>query len=147
MSGWSIINNRFVNCEQGVVIGGGRRNTVSGNYYERCDLALHMDNRGMGGKPPSQVPNCTSVCKPLSSGCTCNTGAAKWMVTEAPAAQIWAQRFPYLTNLSVDRLGQPAYNTIESNTYCKCGKFIDASQTNVEAWGSTATNNTEAKAC
>ena len=63
MSGWSIINNTFINCEQGGVIGGGRRNTFSGNYYERCDLALHIDNRGMGGKPPSQVPNCTSVCK------------------------------------------------------------------------------------
>jgi hypothetical protein len=101
----------------------------------------------MGGRAADQVPNCTTVCKPLSGGCTCNIGAAKWMVTKAPAAKQWAQRFPYLTNLSVDRLDQPAYNTITGNTYCKCGKFIDASPTDIASWGSTATNNTEVKTC
>ena len=147
MSGWSITNNTFINCQQGGVIGGGRRNIVSGNYYERCDLALHLDNRGMAGKPAGQVPNCTSVCKPLSGGCNCNRGAAEWMLTKSPAARLWGERFPYLKNLPDDRLDQPAYNTITSNTYCKCGKFIDASQTDIESWGSTATNNAEVKTC
>jgi hypothetical protein len=106
MSGWTITNNRFLNCQTGVVIGGGairricarkvqcrssgqthemktqqiclrrvwagRRNNVSSNYYERCDTAQHLDNRGMMGQVGST--NCTDVCKPLSPGCGCNTG-------------------------------------------------------------------------
>jgi parallel beta-helix repeat protein len=147
MSGWNITNNTFVNCQTGVVIGGGRRNTVAGNHFERCDLAQHLDNRGMGGQPPNAVPNCTVVCEPLSSGCTCNTGAAEWMITKASAAAEWKSRFPFFKTLRTDRLGQPAYNTIAGNTFCKCGKFIDATPEDCVAWGSSVGNNSEVKTC
>ena len=69
------------------------------------------------------------------------------MVTKSPAAAQWAARFPYLKNLSTDRLGQPAYNVISGNTYCKCKQFLDASVAHIAAWGSTAKNNTEIKTC
>ena len=97
MSGWTITNNTFINCQTGVVIGGGRRNTVKGNYFERCDVAQHIDNRGMDGAPPASVPNCTEVCKPLSGGCNCNAGAAVWMITQSPAAAEWKVRWSVTT--------------------------------------------------
>jgi hypothetical protein len=132
-------------CQTGVVVGGGRRNNVSDNYYEHCDTAQHLDNRGMAGQAGNT--NCTSVCEPLSPGCQCNTGAAEWMVTKASAAAEWREKFPELGNISTDRLGQPAYNTIIGNRYCKCQQFIDATQTQSDAWGSAVGANTEAPTC
>ena len=44
--GWTITGNRFVNCQIGSFIGGGRDNIVRGNRYEHCDTAQHIDNRG-----------------------------------------------------------------------------------------------------
>ena len=147
MSGWNITGNAFVNCQCGVWIGGGRRNTVVDNRFERCDFATHLDNRGMDGRAPNAVPNCTEVCEPLSDGCNCNIGAARWMVTESPAAAQWGARFPFLKTLGTDRLDQPAYNTIAGNTFCKCGEFIDATPAQVASWGSTVGNNTEITTC
>jgi hypothetical protein len=145
MSGWNVTNNTFLNCQIGSFIGGGRRNTVTGNYYEHCDTAQHLDNRGMGGQ--QGVTNCTAVCEPLSSGCSCNTGAAEWMVTQSVGAAKWEARFPFLKTIRTDRLGQPAYNTITGNTYCKCGKFIDASKTDSDSWGTRVNNNAEVETC
>ena len=54
---------------------------------------------------------------------------------------------PFLKNIRSDRLDQPAYNTIEGNTYCKCGMFIDASQKDIDGWGSKADNNVEVETC
>jgi hypothetical protein len=145
MSGWSITNNTFLNCQIGSFIGGGRRNTVTGNYYEHCDTAQHLDNRGMNWE--KSATDCTTVCEPLGAGCGCNTGAAEWMLTKAPAAAQWAARFPFLKTIRTDRLGQPAYNTITDNTYCKCGKFIDASKKDSGSWGTKVENNIELKTC
>jgi hypothetical protein len=138
-------NNTFFNCQIGSFIGGGRRNTVTDNYYEQCDVAQHLDNRGMTGQAGST--NCSTMCEPLSSGCNCNTGAAQWMVTKAAAAAQWEVRFPYLKTIPTDRLGQPAHNTITNNKYCKCGQFIDATQEESDAWGSVVNNNTKVQAC
>jgi len=145
MSGWNMTNNRFINCQIGSFIGGGRRNTVKGNYYENCDTAQHLDNRGMTGQTGNT--NCTDVCEPLSLGCTCNTGAAEWMVNKSAAAAEWDFRFPFLKKIRMDRLGQPAYNTITENIYCKCGKFIDASQEDTDSWGTQVEGNIEVKTC
>ena len=47
MSGWDVFDNRFINCQAGTFIGGGRDNHFFNNYYENCDLVQHFDNRGM----------------------------------------------------------------------------------------------------
>merc|ERR1711994_372178 len=82
MSGWNIINNSFIDCQVGSFIGGGRRNKVINNYYEHCDTAQHIDNRGMNWQKSSC--DCSEVCKPLT--CGCDPGGAEWMVTKSPAA-------------------------------------------------------------
>ena len=128
MSGWSITNNTFLNCQIGSFIGGGRRNVITGNYYEKCDTAQHFDNRGMNWQLKSD--NCTEVCEPLS-GCDCNTGAAKWMVTKAAAAKTWSRRWPYLGDIAHDSLALPAHNVLANNTYCNCGQYADASNASI----------------
>ena len=47
MSGFEIYNNTFIDCQKGTFVGGGRRNLVYNNYYEDCDDAVHLDNRGL----------------------------------------------------------------------------------------------------
>ena len=111
----------------------------------RCDTAQHLDNRGMGWQKGST--HCDAVCAPLAAGCQCNTGAAEWIATKAPAAAEWARRWPYLLTIGKDRTGLPAYNDISGNTYCKCGKFIDASSKDSAAWGTSVKDNTEVTTC
>ena len=145
MSGWTIENNSFVDCQVGSFIGGGRDNTVVGNYYERCDTAQHFDNRGMNWQKTACA--CDGTCEPLSAGCGCNAAAASWMLHNSSAAGTWAARFPEMATVSTDRQCEPAHNTISHNTYCKCGRFLDAKAADVAAWGSTATNNVEVTTC
>ena len=56
MSGYEIYNNTFVDCQKGTFIGGGRRNHVHNNYYESCDTAVHLDNRGLNWQHASCLP-------------------------------------------------------------------------------------------
>lgn len=41
----------------------------------------------------------------------------------------------------------PANNLIENNRYCKCKKYIDATDAQITSWHSTARNNTEVHSC
>jgi len=145
MSDWTIENNSFVNCQTGSFIGGGRRVTVKHNYYEKCDTAQHLDNRGMNWQKSSA--NCTQVCPPFH--CTCNRGAAIWFRTQSPAASAWRSTVYPDGEFSADGIdpGVPRDNVIEGNTYCKCGKFIDASSAQSAAWGTTVDKNTEITKC
>jgi hypothetical protein len=143
MSGWSIHENSFINCQIGSFIGGGRRNTVRNNYYEHCDTAQHIDNRGMNWE--NSATNCTKIGKPFSN--TCNTGAAIWMVTESSAAKTWTSRFPYLATIGKDRLCMPAYNNISNNRFCNCDRFLDASLDDVKSWGTYVSDNVNVSSC
>lgn len=143
MSGWIVERNRFVNCQIGSFIGGGRRNIVRDNYYEQCDTAQHLDNRGMNWE--NSATNCTSIGKPFSN--LCNPGAAVWMASESPAASEWASRFPFMLTIGKDRLCMPAYNNISNNRFCNCKQFLDASLNDTESWGTYVSNNSEVYTC
>ena len=56
------------------------------------------------------------------------------------------RRFPYyMKEIRSDMLGAPRKNVISNNTYCKCGKFIDAALNVTKLWGMTVENNVEVK--
>ena len=61
MSGYTIENNKFINCHCGSFIGGGRRNIVRNNQYENCDLCTHVDDRGLTWQKDFCSPVSTSV--------------------------------------------------------------------------------------
>ena len=46
LSGWTVVNNTFIDCQKGVFVGGGRNTWVAGNRFFNCDTAVHLDNRG-----------------------------------------------------------------------------------------------------
>jgi len=141
MSGWTVEENTLVDCQIGVWLGGGRRNSVVRNRFEMCDTAVHIDNRGMRGGA-ARADQCDDVCAPLSNGCQCNTGAAEWMATRAPAAALWAARYPqFATMRNASLLGQPAYCNVSANVYCLCGQFIDATPNQTVKWNTTVEKN------
>jgi parallel beta-helix repeat protein len=47
-SGTTIVGNRFEDVTRGVLVGGGRDNTIDGNTFSDCDVAIRVDGRGLG---------------------------------------------------------------------------------------------------
>jgi parallel beta-helix repeat protein len=47
-SGTTVQGNIFSNCARGIMIGGGRDNTVDNNLFIDCRPAIHVDSRGLG---------------------------------------------------------------------------------------------------
>ena len=128
MSGWEVYKNRFLNCQAGTFIGGGRDNYFHHNYYEDCDLVQHFDNRGMGWQ--NYGCNCTSPTSPTSA---CNPAAA-WAVVNDPRNAAYVAAFPEVKTAVLPAHGGvdicvPVYNRIEDNRYCRCNKYIDATPT------------------
>ena len=137
MSGWEVAGNSFINCMAGSFIGGGRDNHVHNNYYERCDLAQHFDNRGMGWE--QSLCNCTN-------GSTCDPFVAKQIVDEWPD---FVAAYPQIRTavLGGQDICVPVNNVIENNRYCKVGQYLDATAEQISGWHSTARNNSEVHTC
>jgi len=67
-SGTTIERNIFVRAGRGMMIGGGRDNTVTGNAFVECQPAIHLDGRGIGwasfwfnGKEPTLLQRLAAV--------------------------------------------------------------------------------------
>jgi parallel beta-helix repeat protein len=110
MSGWEVINNTFINAEQGVLIGGGRHNTVEGNSFTGCDIAVVMDARGLTWENTSCPPG-GSLEQDLES----------FNYQENP----WASRYPEVVNIYSDQPCTPIHNSIQNNQYCDVGAFSE----------------------
>ena len=48
-SGWTIRNNSFVNCKNGLLFNGGRDNLVTANHFERVHAAVYLVSECPGG--------------------------------------------------------------------------------------------------
>jgi len=131
MSGWLFDNNTFENCDTGVLLGGGRDNHFSNNHFSNNSLAIHFDNRGMNWENAACLNNGTYLAE----------------VNELLAGDLgseWKERYPEMVSLSEeDRLCTPVDNIIENNTYTGCENFMDASDDDINSWGSTVVNNNE----
>ena len=133
MSGWRFENNTFDDCDTALFIGGGRSTVATGNTFSNCNLAVHLDNRGMNWE--------ASQCKSPSGTSFKDVEA----VLAGPAAKEWTARFPELLKIHAgDHLCVPVYNQIEGNTYDKGSvkKFIDASDADIAAWLDVVKDNT-----
>lgn len=56
MSGYVVKNNTFINCQVGILLGGGRKSLLADNHFVDVDLAVDMDNRGMNWEASSCQP-------------------------------------------------------------------------------------------
>lgn len=104
MSGWVVANNTFVDCQTGILLGGGRQSTLQGNYFQDVDTAVHFDNRGMGWQKSS-----------------CGVGEADYKAAQAVLP--WPAWRKY--NITLDVPCVPVENTVSDNRCvhtcgCRC---------------------------
>jgi len=137
LSGQFIINNTFRNCYNGMMLGGGRDNVISGNRFENLtNLGITFDARGLGW----QKDFCHyDASNPMSSG---------ELVTDLFSVHYqsppYSTAYPQLPGLLADRPCTPVGNKISKNTYCRLkAGFIDTNATRAAAWGSIETDNSE----
>jgi hypothetical protein len=118
-SGWLVTRNIFTDNHVCSFIGGGRRNIISDNQFVRCGTVQYLNDQGITDPSENGIGmiNCTEVAAPFLT--TCSTGAATWMVSRAPAAGQWRQKWPEMSHIMENYPGIPAYNAIVNNTYCR----------------------------
>lgn len=133
LSGHVVHNNTFIDCQKGVFIGGGRRFQVHSNYFQKCDVAVHIDNRGQSWQKDRCAPG-GDFEKELKS-----------LNYQQPP---WSTHYPEIINIMKDHPCVPVYNNISQNQWCKsCKKFIDASEQNIHDWLDIVQDNPEIDSC
>ena len=154
-SGWLVEGNTFIDCQVGSFIGGGRRNLIIGNRFERCGTVQYLNDQGRTFD--KNTVECDDVKPPFKT--TCSTGAAEWMVTQSPAARDWAEQWPemkQLRNHFAAHVGWPAFSAIINNSYCPGdatpGEFISSNvpeevRRHLDRWYMSARGNVLTRDC
>jgi hypothetical protein len=142
MSGWEFYGNTIRNSSTGVLLGGGRRNRVHDNYFVDNDIDIAFDNRGMNW----QEKSCQKDCDP-ALGTSCFAHILESLHYQQPP---YSTAYPELVNIfnASSHPCVPVGNTITNNRYCHThssggGKFVTHTATQIEAWFSSISNNTE----
>ena len=152
-SGYEVAFNKFINCDVGTFVGGGRDNHFHDNYYENCNVAQHIDDRGMNWD--SGCNTCAVWTNSSSCACTNGTGCAPavaWELVNDPASAALVAAYPLIKTAVLPAHGGqdicvPVGNRFENNSYCKCKQFLDVDVSTVESWKSVSRNNTELFDC
>ena len=103
-SEWIVYNNTFINCQGGILIGGGRHNVLTYNYCVDVDICIHEDNRGMTWQPDPCTPPNGDLFQGLYS---VNYTFPPWSVT-----------YPDIVNIPNQQPCVPVFNVIQNNQYC-----------------------------
>ena len=130
MSGYTIYNNTFADVQTGIMLGGGRRNSVKFNHFEKCTkTAIEFDNRGHNYAGPfDKTGDWPTILGALDDPCCPRkrqTGGTAEPPPPPPAEccpgvrkkEPWATRYPDLAFVLEDHPGWPAYNEVMFNTY------------------------------
>jgi len=130
MSGWTVVNNTFEDCDTGLALCGGRDNTVVANRFNQCTTPLYFDNRGMTNERPKW--RCDLTCDfntsetgALGGSCAGCPPAGPPYELRGPAGKEWARRWPRLEEEQTDprcwstSSGMaPCNNNVSANVYC-----------------------------
>ena len=134
MSGWTVVNNTFDDCDTGLAICGGRDNTVVSNRFDQCETPIYFDNRGMTNERPKWRCDLscdfnTSATGALGGSCAGCPPAGPAYELRGPAGEEWARRWPRLVEEQTDlrcwsnASGMvPCNNNISGNLYCGSAK-------------------------
>ena len=104
MSFYVVFNNSFNNTQQGIEIGGGRSNIISGNSFNSTYRVLYIDARGSTW----QKDRCTAPDGDLWQG------LENVRYNRPP----WSAAFPYLQNISSELPCFPAPTQFSHNSFC-----------------------------
>jgi parallel beta-helix repeat protein len=99
-SGITVENNLFVRCNWGLLVGGGRDNTIRDNAFVSCGRAIHFDARGVGWMAKN-------IADPSTS--TLHRNLAAVPIDQEP----WKSRYPSLSSYLSDRFGRPVGSVVE----------------------------------
>jgi parallel beta-helix repeat protein len=143
MSGWTFTGNTIINSTTGVLLGGGRRNTISNNTFIANDVDIAFDGRGLTWQTGYCRANCTDVHGVVQPSCF-RDELEGLKYTEPP----YSTAYPELVKIFEESPCVPVYNAITDNRYCHTeshngGKFITASNATIASWKSTISGNKE----
>ena len=122
-----ILNNTFINCTQGILLGGGRDSILRFNSFDGCLNAIAYDNRGMGWQASSCYYNKTN---PSASGVLV-LGLFAVNYLQPP----YSEAYPSIVNLLDNHPCVPVNNTVTDNTYCNIERnFLTATDADFQSW-------------
>lgn len=107
----TVFGNICYKVFRAVLVGGGRNNTVENNIFVDCDIAVHVDSRGLGwAKNYFDSTNNTLVTR----------------LAEVPYKQPpWSTRYPELLTLYEDEPALAKYNKVVRNIAVDNKKWLD----------------------
>ncbi len=94
-----------------VLVGGGRDNIVENNIFIDCDIAVHIDSRGLGWAKSHFDGTATTLTDRLNA----------MPYKQSP----WSQRYPQLLTLYDDEPALAKYNKVVCNISSGCQKWLD----------------------
>jgi len=105
-----VYGNICYKAHRGVLLGGGRDNTIENNIFIDCDIAVHVDSRGLGWAKNYFDGTTTTLTDRLN---------------EIPYKQPpWSQRYPKLLTLYEDEPALAKYNKVVRNISSGCKKWL-----------------------
>jgi parallel beta helix pectate lyase-like protein len=103
-SGIEVSENLIVNCNWGMLIGGGRDLDIRGNVFVSCELGVSFDARGVGWMAKNiQDPSTSTLHRNLS----------KFDLHSPP----WSTRFPELQSYLTNDFGRPVGSKLINNQF------------------------------
>jgi hypothetical protein len=99
-SSGEIYGNIFFNLTTGILIGGGRDNSVKNNMFIGSNYGLYMDARGIG------------ACGPQNNQSLYDT-----LLTVPYTSEVWANAFPELASILDGNPNVPENNSVGSNVF------------------------------
>jgi len=125
-SGDTVVGNITFRCgNRGVLLGGGRDNTIRGNVFVDQPIGVHVDARGPRGivfdRPDSW--NLLAKCEALGY-----------------RSPLWKERYPRLARVMEENPVQPMGNAMHDNLMIGCRKPFDLRKGVDEKWIDRANN-------
>lgn len=109
-SGSTVFGNVFYRAGRGVLVGGGRDNTVENNVFVDCSPAVHVDSRGLGWAKSYFDGRDNTLVERLNA-----------MPYKTPP---WSTRYPELLKLYEDEPALAKGNRVVRNI-CVGGRWLD----------------------
>jgi hypothetical protein len=103
-----VISNRVVNVPRGLLIGGGQDNRAIGNTFEKCDIGISIDDRGVysAEKWDSHIDRSWQITRK----------ALEMPIFEEP----WKSRYPHMYTFLTQSPREPLHVQIKDNRFIEC---------------------------
>jgi len=119
-SGDTVVGNIVLGgVGRGILLGGGRDNTIRGNIFINLPIGIHVDARG---------PKAITLDKPGSWNLLAKCEQVGYL------SPLWRERYPRLATVMQDNPLMPMGNSLQSNILISCKKPFALPQGVEDAW-------------